>query len=483
MKTLNQASRLKKEVLIRLVQAFLTDNFEQKINDIPFDMRPKGSEIPFRCCIYKEREIIRERVIAGLGFEVGQDDEKTFLSEYAKKTIERENFKPSTMMTVLDTACTACSHSKIVVTELCKGCIAKACQSACKFNAIQIIDKKTVIDNSKCKKCKMCISACPYNAIAKISAPCEDVCPVDAIGKDEKGITKINFDKCILCGKCIASCPFAAVHERSQLIDILKEIKNKKKVIAMVAPAIVGQFPGTFFQLKSAIKQIGFYDVVEVAQGADVTIQNEAKEFEHKMNSGQPFMTSSCCSGYLRLVENTLPDLKPFVSDTKTPLYYTAEIVKEKYPDCVAVFISPCISKKYESCKNDKVNYALNFEELGAIFVAKQIDVLNCQPDTDNNENITPHARKFPIAGGVFKAVSNSVKNIEAKPVIINNLDKKNIALLSSFAKNKKCPTGNLVEVMCCQGGCINGNATISTTNSAIKKIEELVSKDESENS
>ena len=133
----------------------------------------------------------------------------------------------------------------------------------------------------------MCVKACPYNAIVKISVPCEDACPVGAIKKDETGFASIDFDKCITCGKCISSCPFGAVHERSQIIDILKAIKEGKKVIAMIAPAIAGQFPGNIYQLKTAIVKAGFTDVYEVAQGADITAHNEAEEFIERMNEAK----------------------------------------------------------------------------------------------------------------------------------------------------------------------------------------------------
>lgn len=128
------------------------------------------------------------------------------------------------------------------------------------------------------------MNACPYSAIVQTTVPCEAACPVGAISKDETGFASIDFEKCISCGKCIAACPFGAVHERSQLIDILKAIKSDKKVVAMIAPSIVGQFPGTLYQLKTAILKAGFDEVIEVAQGADITTKmkllNSKKEWK-----------------------------------------------------------------------------------------------------------------------------------------------------------------------------------------------------------
>ena len=99
-----QSVHLKKEILIRMVRAFFSDNFEENTRLIPYDMRPKDAEVPYRCCIYKERAILKDRIIAGLGISIEDDDEKTLLSTYAKTALERE--KPDEhVLTVLDAAC------------------------------------------------------------------------------------------------------------------------------------------------------------------------------------------------------------------------------------------------------------------------------------------------------------------------------------------------------------------------------------------
>lgn len=115
-----------------------------------------------------------------------------------------------------------------------------------------------------------------------------------------------------------------------QIIDILKTIKSDKKVIALIAPSIAGQFLGSIYQLKSAILFAGFDDVYKVAQGADITANNEAREFLDIINNSQSFMTTSCCAGYNQLIKKHVPEIKPYVSDTKTPIYYTIEIAKKK---------------------------------------------------------------------------------------------------------------------------------------------------------
>ena len=470
-----QSIEIKNEILERIVEAFFSEDFENNARLIPYDMRPKGSDVPYRCCIYKERAILKERVKAGLGFALEEDDETKLLSTFAKEAIERK--EPDTdPLTVLDAACVGCVPSRIYVTDLCQGCVARPCQTACKFGAISMVDGKSKIDGSKCKNCKMCMRACPYNAIVKLAVPCEDACPVGAIHKDENNITRIDFDRCITCGKCVAACPFGAVNEKSQLVDIMKNIKAPdKKLVAMIAPSIAGQFGCSIYKLKSAIKKAGFDEVIEVAQGADITTINEAKEFEERMEEGAPFMTTSCCAGYNNLTATSLPEIQEFKSTTGTPLFYTAQIVREQYPDAISVFVSPCVAKRKEGMNNEDVDYVMNYQELNALIKGRKINIEECEEEKFDKES-SKQARNFGVTGGVADAVCSVLKDKEsAKPYVIDGLTKDSIKELKKFAKDKSCPDCNLIEVMCCEGGCIGGNAVIKSQRDAIKQLKTLL--------
>lgn len=477
--TPKQTSHLKREILVRLIKSFLSDNFEENTRLIPFDMRPKGHEVPYRCCIYKERAILRDRAVAGLGLSIEETDDSALLSELAQKALERKEPEENPL-TVLTTACKGCVPARIYVTDLCQGCVARPCVNTCKFGAISVINGKSVIDPAKCKNCGMCAQVCPYQAIQKIIVPCESACPVGAITKGDDGHAKIDFEKCISCGKCVAACPFGAVHEKSQIIDVLKHIKAGKKVIAMVAPAIMGQLPCSPKQLKEAIQELGFADVYEVAQGADVTTKTEAAEFEERLLHGAEFMTTSCCAGYNELVDKHIPEMKPFRSDTKTPLYYTAEIVKKEHPDAITVFFSPCVAKRREALQTPTVDYVLNYEELGAWFVALNIQVAECGESSFKTE-ASAEGRNYCVTGGVAKAVQTLLpEEIPAHPVLIDGLNKQSIRDLKKYAKNGMCDLGNLIEVMACQGGCLGGNATVNAYKPALKQVTNYVNESES---
>lgn len=469
-----QTSQIKREILVRLIKAYLGDNFEEETRKIPYDMRPKGSDVPYRCCIFKERAILRDRAIAGLGTSIEDTDDSVLLSDIAKKAENRVQPEEHPL-TVLTTACKGCVPSRIFVTDLCQGCVARPCESTCRFGAISVHDGKSHIDTEKCKNCGMCAQVCPYQAIQRIIVPCENACPVGAIAKGEDGHARIDFDKCISCGRCVAACPFGAVHEKSQIIDILKQMKQGKKLVAMLAPSIMGQLPCTPAQLKDAIQQLGFADVVEVAIGADITTKNEAAEFKERMEKGDAFMTTSCCAGYNELVDKHIPDLKPFRSETKTPAYYTAELVKKETPDAVTVFFSPCVAKKREALQNPDIDFVLNYEELGAWLIAKDIKVDACGGSEFAVES-SAEARNFAVTGGVAGAVNALLDDGEkANAVIIDGLDKAAVRDLKKYGKNGKCDLGNLIEIMACPGGCLGGSSTINAFKPALKQLTNYV--------
>ena len=225
--------------------------------------------------------------------------------------------------------------------EDCCGC--GTCKIVCSKHAITM-EKDAYgflypsVVSELCINCGICMNSCPYNAIIKVPVPCEDSCPVGAITKDEFGKEHIDNAKCISCGKCLRSCPFGAIVEPYQMVDVLKLIKDSgKKVAAMLAPAVLGQFGGTINNLIGAMKKLGFADVFEVAVGADITTQKEAAEFLERMEKGEKFMTTSCCPAYFRAAKTSVPEIAHYVSETHTPMYYAAELVKKEHPDSAAM--------------------------------------------------------------------------------------------------------------------------------------------------
>ncbi|MBE6458742.1 MAG: 4Fe-4S dicluster domain-containing protein [Alphaproteobacteria bacterium] len=465
----NNANLMRTKILIKLAESYLQDKFANA-DRIPLELRPKEVQ-PSRCCIYKDRAVLKYRCMAGLGHCPEEElDELTSLKEYGEQALERKE-APKNKLSVIDIACSACVKSQYVITDVCRGCFAQPCRLNCPKEAISIVKGRAHIDPDKCVNCGKCFEVCPYHSVVKIPVPCEEACPVGAITKDEFGKEHIDTEKCISCGKCLASCPFGAIVERSQMIDVMRAIKETdKKVVAMLAPAVVGQFPGSLNNLAGALRKFGFTDVIEVAVGADITTQKEAAEFVERMEEGQPFMTTSCCPAYFRAAQVHLPEIRPFVSDTKTPMYYTAEMMKQECPDCVAVFVGPCLAKRAEAEWDPNVDYVLTFEELGAMLVAAGINVDECE-EVPFGKLSHAQGRLFPVTGGVAGAVATLVgDSFDIRPEKIDGLTKENIKLLKRYAT--KGGENNMLEVMCCEGGCVSGPGCIALSKKAARAVD-----------
>lgn len=449
----NNTMIVRRELMSKLISLYNEDKLVDEIDRIPLKMSPKNAQARGRCCIHKERAVLKYKMLPILGYRVDEEeDELTPLSDYAQRAINRKETN-STILTVVDEACTACVKTNYVVTNLCKGCVARSCYMNCPKDAITFMDNgQAHINHAKCINCGICKEACMYHSIVYIPVPCEEVCPVKAIQKDENGIEHIDESKCIYCGKCINACPFGSIYEVSQVFDILSAIKRGEKLVAIMAPSIMSQFNNSLTEITTAVEKIGFVEAIEVAHGAMETTRREGAELQEKLESGQQFMTTSCCPSYIELVNKHLPEMKPFVSHTGSPMYYSIEMAKEKYPDAKVVFVGPCVGKRKEVMDHPDIDYILTFEEIDTLFSGLGIEI----ESTETEKVAAPlEGRGFARAGGVIAAVQSLYPHLGVKPIQVANLNKKNIGLLRAYTKGKA--PGNFIEVMACEGGCISG--------------------------
>lgn len=468
----NNVMIVRQKLLTRLVKLWNNNELVEHIDRLPIELSPRKARALGRCCIYKERAVWKYKTLPLLGFDMNdEEDELTPLSDYARRALERTESTKENIMCVIDEACSSCVRTNYAITNLCRGCVARSCASSCPKNAIEF-DPETSqgrINHSLCVSCGLCFQNCPYHAIVYIPVPCEESCPVGAITKDEFGVEHIDESKCIYCGKCLNSCPFGAIFELSQIFEVLQSIRRGEKVVALVAPAVLSQYNVPTEQVYGAIKAIGFTDIIEVAQGAMETTKREAAELREKLEEGAPFMTTSCCPSYIEMAEKHAPDLLKYISTTRSPMYYTAEIAREKHPDAKLVFVGPCIAKRKEARRNDLVSYVITFEELHAIF--KGMDIQMSEEQTfDVGSKAVRTAHGFAQSGGVTTAVKAHVAgtfdftNLQVAP-----LSKKNVNLLRAFGKTGKSPA-QFIEVMSCEGGCISG-PSIHTQADAGRKV------------
>lgn len=471
----NNVMFVRYKLLKKLVAMWKEGDLVDRIDSVPYRMYPRNQKPKGRCCIHKERAVIKYKIMAMMGFTMEDEfNEMDSLHSYAQRMLNRKgvSMNNGAVLHVMDEACSSCVKINYEVSNLCRGCVARPCYTNCPKDAIYYDkDGKAHIDHDKCISCGKCHQVCPYHAIIYMPIPCEEACPVKAISKDEYGVEHIDPDKCIYCGKCLNACPFGAIFDKCEAFDVLKEMRAGKKVIAMVAPAVLAQFGKPIEQVYGAFKSVGFADIVEVAYGAEETTRREAEELQEKIEEGQPFMTTSCCPAYVNLANKHIPEIVKYVSSTGSPMHYTAIYAKEKFgEDCVTVFIAPCASKKAEGFKDANVDYVLTFREIDAIFQGMGVDIESCIPYTPA-ESACKDAHNFAKTTGVFTAVKNKIGNEALEGVVIADLNKKNIAMLKAYAKTGKCP-GKLVEVMSCPGGCITGPCGCSQGGEATRRFE-----------
>jgi len=456
---------IRKNVFTEVAKMAYSGKGYEGVDELPYIIVP-GDRPLHRESVFLERAIASERVRLAMGLNIRPIQTRHLMTEGMDAAAVAEQYYEPPLINIIPYACHACPTNQYRVTESCQNCLAASCQKVCPKDAISFVNGKSHIDPDKCIKCGKCAKACPYHAIIHLERPCQVACGMDAIVSDEHGRAVINQDKCVACGQCLVSCPFGAIVDKGQIFQVIQSILKGDRVIAVVAPAFIGQFgkhstPGKFI---AAMKQLGFARIVEVAIGADLCTIEEAKDFLEKVPKEQNYMATSCCPAWHSMIEKLFPSEVDKMSMTLTPMVFTARLMKQKYPDCKVVFVGPCAAKKLEAIRADvrsDVDFVLTFEELQGMFEAKQINFETIEPMYDLNE-ATAAGRGFAVSGGVAGAVTNLIKqtNPEAEVKTAHAEGLRECRKLMTLAKAGKY-NGYLLEGMACPGGCVAGAGTL----------------------
>ncbi len=429
---------LKYRVLREVAREAWNDTLLENVLDIPKAIVP-GKTSTMRCCVYKERAILGERVRVAMGG-------------------DRQN---PNIIEVIDIACDECPAAGYEVTDSCRGCLAHRCEEVCKRGAISFDHNHVAhIDKSKCVECGQCASVCPFSAIVNRKRPCQAACKIKAISINDNNAARIDNKKCIQCGACVYQCPFGAISDKSFILNAVNIIKNsdnnkKYKVYAMVAPSISCQFTyAKLGQVITGLTELGFHTVVEAALGADMVAAAESKELAEK-----GFLTSSCCPAFAAYVKSAFPDLSDCISHTPSPMTTMAKYIKKTDPTARVIFIGPCTAKKAEAqldAVKPYVDCVLTFEELQALFDSRDIDITSLEEGVLDNASY--FGRIFARCGGLADAVAEGLLeqgiDFELKAISCNGIEACRMALLK---KSKNALDANFIEGMACVGGCIGG--------------------------
>lgn len=430
---------LKYKVLREVARHAFNDTLVESFNDIAkVIVKDKPT---MRCCIYKERAIVGERIKLATGG-------------------DRSN---PNVIEVIDIACDECPMGGFSVTDACRGCVAHRCEDVCKRGAISFdAEQKAHIDKDKCVECGKCAEVCPYGAILNFTRPCVRACKIKAISVSENKAAFIDNNKCISCGACVYQCPFGAICDKSYILEVIDFIKENKKnktnnLYAVVAPSIASQFSyAKIGQVVTGIKELGFNKVVEAALGADMVAYSEGKELVEK-----GMLTSSCCPAFVTYIRKSFPDLTDNISSNLSPMATISRYIKEKDPDAKIVFVGPCTAKKAEIRQPEVSKYvdsAITFEELQALFDARDIEITDLEES--ELDDASYYGRIFARCGGLADAVEQSLKeqgldeNFTLDGLSCDGIEECRTALLKL---NKGVLKNNFIEGMACVGGCVGG--------------------------
>ncbi|MGQ9617830.1 MAG: [Fe-Fe] hydrogenase large subunit C-terminal domain-containing protein [Candidatus Aminicenantia bacterium] len=288
----------------------------------------------------------------------------------------------------------------------------------------------------KCKRCYSCVRNCPAKAIMV-----------------KQGQAYVIAERCIQCGSCIKVCAQGAKEVESHIPRVEKLLSEVKKVIACLAPSFVSAFenikPG---QLVSSLRKLGFSEVWEIAFGAEL-ISKEYRNLFLNMNSYT--IISTPCPAIVSYIEIHEPFLLPFLAPIVSPMIALGRAIKKYDPDARAVFIGPCLAKKYEvddPSVAGVMDAALTFPELLQMFSKKGIDPKN-EKESDFDGPTPNIGRSFPISGGLLKTAALNADIME-KDIIVTEGKDRCLDILSQLRKGLL--SRKFVDILFCEG-CING--------------------------
>ena len=382
-------------------------------------------------------------------------------------------------------------------------------------------------DDNKCISCGKCITACAE--IEGVGVLAYQFQHGRLTVGTWNGQPLQNTD-CISCGQCVTACPCGALDYKRERNKVFRAINDTTKVVVgFIAPSprsvIADRFglkpdqASTF--IAGLMKSVGFSKVFDFSFAADLTIMEEATEFLNRVDSGgvMPQFTS-CCPGWVNLVERRYPQLIPHLSSCKSPQAMMGATVKNHYAkmfgvsldDLYVVSIVPCLAKKYEAARPEfapdglrDVDAVLTTTEFLEMVEMLRIDVRDIVPQSFDE----PYSRVsgagviFGASGGVAEAALRmAVEKMTGTP-LTNHLDFTDVRGLEGFKEAEINAGGNtvrvavisglgnatelierviagentgydFVEIMACPGGCISGAG-----NPAPTQVNELADRQE----
>ena len=310
-------------------------------------------------------------------------------------------------------------------------------------------------EKNDCQDCYKCIRECPVKAI-----------------KIENQSASVIQDYCIYCGHCTQVCPIEAKKIREDISTARYLLRGDQRVIVSLAPSWEAEFSGIEKeQLIAALKELGFSGVSQTALGAEIVSSWLRKHFSD-LPAGA--WLSSCCPASVELVRKYYPQHASKILSIDTPMLAHGKYLRQHYgKEIKVVFIGPCIAKKKEADMNPGiVDAVITFSRLKEWLEAEGIDPEQLQVDANNSFEPFPadKGNLYPIEGGMLSCLNG---NDHAEPIsgmAISGVDR----IASAMESLDRIGAGRkiVLELMACDGGCINGPGCSNRDSLVFKKME-----------
>ena len=366
-----------------------------------------------------------------------------------------------------------------------------------------------VRDSGKCILCGLCLKVCrEMEGSAALSF--SEVGSRLTIGpNDGRPLEKTT---CVSCGHCVTVCPTGALAFRPVLPEVYRALHDPMKITAaQIAPAVRAALAEKYGvsgeeamkRLCAGLRLVGFDYVFDTCFTADLTIMEEGTEFLSRVSSGQRLpQFTSCCPAWVQYCEKVAPDLLNLLSSCKSPQQMFGAVVKEYFAKQIDaprerlhfVSIMPCNAKKYEAKRPEfakdgsaDVDTVLTTNDILQMFEEKNVDFLALEPRELDQPfgKVSGAGIIFGASGGVSEAAlrlaadkisGERLENVEyedvrglkgIKEARVRIGDKTvRVAVVSGLQNAQRLIDRirggdiayDLIEVMACPGGCINGS-------------------------
>lgn len=297
---------------------------------------------------------------------------------------------------------------------------------------------------------------------------CASACSWNAIVPGPRGMEVVDKN-CVGCQACIDACKLGSLKANKDIIPVVQELHQYDgPIYALVAPAVSGQFGPdvTMGKLRTALKQLGFTGMIEVAVFADILTLKEALEFDKNIKDENDFqLTSCCCPMWIAMIRKLYQQLVPNMPGSVSPMIAGGRTIKALHPNAKTVFIGPCLAKKAERREPDlagAIDYVITYQELRDLFSVTNVD-LPSLPE-ENQYAASTAGICYAFAGGVATAVERTVEKLDpGRKVGVKARRADGVpgckALIDDIISGKR--DGNFFEGMGCVGGCVGGPRAI----------------------